>query len=91
MPSRALNLKEERGVEVDHVEDEGPAAKAGMKQGDVVLEYNGEKVEAWSLRPAPGWQLAPPRKAGKSPGLVRDRDAWPWGKRSKPAPEGTPR
>ena len=46
-PERAkvLNLKEERGVEVDHVEDDGPAAKAGMKQGDVVLEYNGEKVE----------------------------------------------
>lgn len=43
--AKALNLKEERGVEVDHVEDEGPAAKAGMKQGDVVLEYNGEKVE----------------------------------------------
>ena len=43
--ARALNLREERGVEVAHVEDDSPAAKAGMKQGDVVLEYNGEKVE----------------------------------------------
>jgi serine protease Do len=46
-PDRAktLNLKDERGVEVTKVEDDSPAAKAGMKQGDVVLEYNGEKVE----------------------------------------------
>ena len=43
--AKALNLKEERGVEVDHLEEDSPAAKAGMKQGDVVLEYNGEKVE----------------------------------------------
>ena len=43
--AKALNLKEERGVEVAHVEDDSPAAKAGIKEGDVVLEYNGEKVE----------------------------------------------
>lgn len=43
--AKALNLKDDRGVEVDHVEEDSPAAKAGMKQGDVVLEYNGEKVE----------------------------------------------
>lgn len=46
-PERAktLNLKEERGVEVAHVQEDSPAAKAGVKEGDVVLEYNGEKVE----------------------------------------------
>lgn len=46
-PDRAktLNLKDERGVEVTKVEDDSPAAKAGMKQGDVVVEFNGEKVE----------------------------------------------
>jgi len=43
--AKALNLKEERGVEVAHVEDDSPASKAGLKTGDVVLEYNGEKVE----------------------------------------------
>ncbi len=43
--AKALNLKEERGVEVAHVEEDSPAAKAGIRQGDVVLEYNGEKVE----------------------------------------------
>jgi serine protease Do len=43
--ARALNLKEERGVEVSSVAEDGPAAKAGIKGGDVVLEYNGTPVE----------------------------------------------
>jgi serine protease Do len=46
-PERAkvLNLKEDRGVEVTTVQEDSPAAKAGVKQGDVIVEYNGEKVE----------------------------------------------
>ncbi|HLI84291.1 MAG TPA: PDZ domain-containing protein [Bryobacteraceae bacterium] len=43
--ARALNLKEVRGAEVTRLDDNGPAAKAGVKQGDVVLEYNGTPVE----------------------------------------------
>ena len=43
--AKALNLSEDRGVEVARVEEDSPAAKAGVKQGDVILEYNGEKVE----------------------------------------------
>ncbi len=43
--ARALNLKEERGVEVSSLAEDGPAAKAGIKQGDVVLEFNGQPVE----------------------------------------------
>ena len=43
--ARALNLREEYGVEITRVEEESPAAKAGIKQGDVVLEYNGQRVE----------------------------------------------
>jgi len=43
--AKALNLREERGVEVKSVEPESPAAKAGLKEGDVVLEYNGQRVE----------------------------------------------
>ena len=43
--AKALNLREERGVEVTRVEDDSPAAKGGIKMNDVVLEYNGERVE----------------------------------------------
>ncbi len=43
--AKTLKLKEERGVEITRVEDDSPAAKAGLKTGDVVLEYNGQRVE----------------------------------------------
>jgi serine protease Do len=43
--AKALNLREERGVEVTRVEEDSPAAKGGIKIGDVVLEYNAERVE----------------------------------------------
>jgi serine protease Do len=43
--AKALNLKEERGVEVSSLAEDGPAAKAGIKEGDVVLEFNGQAVQ----------------------------------------------
>jgi serine protease Do len=43
--AKALKLTEERGVEVTTLEDDSPASKAGLKEGDVVLEYNGQRVE----------------------------------------------
>ncbi|MGB9457911.1 MAG: PDZ domain-containing protein [Bryobacteraceae bacterium] len=43
--AKALKLKEDRGVEISSVTEGGPADKAGIKRGDVVLEYNGEAVE----------------------------------------------
>jgi hypothetical protein len=43
--AKALNLKEERGVEVTSIIEEGPSAKAGIKESDVVLEYNGQAVQ----------------------------------------------
>ena len=43
--ARALNLKEERGVEIKSVVEDSPAAKAGIQVGDVVLEYNGQRVD----------------------------------------------
>jgi serine protease Do len=43
--AKALKLKEERGVEITSVTEGGPADKAGIKAGDVVLEYNGQPVE----------------------------------------------
>jgi len=42
----ALKLKEERGAEVTMVDQDGPAGKAGLKEGDVILSFNGEKVES---------------------------------------------
>ena len=45
--AKALKLKEERGVEVTSVEADSAADKAGLKVGDVVLEFNGQKVEGW--------------------------------------------
>jgi serine protease Do len=43
--AKALKLREEAGVEVTHVAPDSPAEKAGLKEGDVVLQYNGAKVE----------------------------------------------
>jgi len=43
--ARSLKLKEERGVEITSVIEGGPADKAGIKAGDVVLEYNHQPVE----------------------------------------------
>ena len=43
--AKELHLKEERGVEVRCVDADSPAAKAGLKEADVVLEYNGQRVE----------------------------------------------
>ncbi|HEY3441296.1 MAG TPA: PDZ domain-containing protein [Paludibaculum sp.] len=43
--AKALSLKDEYGVEITRVEEESPASKAGLKVGDVVLEFNGQRVE----------------------------------------------
>jgi serine protease Do len=39
-----FKLKENRGALIGDVESDGPAAKAGFKPGDVVVNYNGKKV-----------------------------------------------
>lgn len=43
--AKSLKLPEEAGVEVTRVEPDSPAEKAGLKVGDVVREYNGQRVE----------------------------------------------
>ena len=42
---KELKLKEEAGVEITRVDPGSPAEKAGLKNGDVVLEYQGNRVE----------------------------------------------
>ena len=43
--ARELKLRDEQGVEITSVEPDSPASKAGLAVGDVVQEYNGQRVE----------------------------------------------
>ena len=43
--AKELKLPEEAGVEVTRIAPDSPAEKAGIKTGDVVMQYNGERVE----------------------------------------------
>ena len=42
--AREFNFKDSAGALVGDVVEKGPADKAGLKDGDVVLEFNGKKV-----------------------------------------------
>lgn len=42
----ALKLKDEPGVEIMLVDQDSPAGKAGLKEHDVVLSFNGRKIQA---------------------------------------------
>jgi serine protease Do len=41
-----LGLKERRGALVSSVESGGPAAKAGMQPGDIIIEFNSQPVKS---------------------------------------------
>jgi serine protease Do len=43
--AKTLKLREEAGVEITRVERDSPADKAGLMESDVVLQYNGQRVE----------------------------------------------
>lgn len=44
--AKELKLSSPRGVYLSEVEKESPADKAGLKSGDVIMEFNGEHVES---------------------------------------------
>jgi len=43
--AKELNMKEETGAEIKAVMPGSPAEEAGLKRGDVILEYQGTRVE----------------------------------------------
>jgi serine protease Do len=43
--AQALHMKEETGVEITSVSPGSPAEEAGLKKSDVVLEYQGTRIE----------------------------------------------
>src|SRR5438477_13150119 len=43
--AKELKLPDDAGVEVTRIAPDSPAEKAGIKTGDVVTQYNGQRVE----------------------------------------------
>jgi len=46
--ARALGMSSPRGFVVGDVTEDGPAANAGLQDGDVIVEFNGEEVRDWN-------------------------------------------
>lgn len=43
--AKSFNIKDSKGALISDVRDDGPAEQAGLKQGDVIIEYHGTPVE----------------------------------------------
>ena len=53
------------GAVVDDVRADSPAAKAGIRAGDVIVSFDGEKIGAPVT--SPGWSTRPPRAVRSRP------------------------
>lgn len=49
--AKALGLEQARGALVSNVEPDGPAAKAGVRAGDVIIGFNGQQIDHMSDLP----------------------------------------
>ncbi len=42
--AKSFNLKDAKGALIAQIEKDGPADKAGLRDGDIVVEYNGKRI-----------------------------------------------
>jgi serine protease Do len=68
--AKNFNLKEAEGALVSDVMENGPAEKAGIKRGDVITSYNGNKIKDNEMLP----RLVAATEIGKKVkvGIIRD-------------------
>jgi len=64
--AKAVGVTRDKGVLVDIVTKDSPAARGDIKQGDVILAFNGTKVEtprelAWAVAQTPAGKTVPVR------------------------------
>ena len=71
--ARSFGLERPHGALVSTVESGGPADKAGLKPGDVILAFNGKPVERSSE--------LPPQVAATKPGTKAEMEVWRGGKK----------
>ncbi len=64
----SFGLPEPEGALVSSLEQGGPAARAGLKPGDVILELNGQPIQTWSQLPV--------RVASLLPGTTAHLEIW---------------
>ncbi len=81
--ARSFNAKDTKGVLISDVVGDSPAAKAGLQPGDILLEFEGKKMEgpadlqrAVGLREDGGREdRRSPRREGSQAAAERPRDA----------------
>ena len=71
--ARSFGLDRPMGALVSTVESGGPAEKAGLQPGDVILAFNGKKIETSSE--------LPPVVAQTKPGTKSEMEIWRGGKK----------
>lgn len=70
--AQSFGLKKPMGALVGSVQHDGPAAKAGLKSGDIILKFNGKTIEDSNK--------LPPMVANMAPGSKVTLDIWRNGK-----------